>query len=102
MESIDEFVPLGQRDSNTEYKAPDTEKGSFYLQRCCVFKVDAMTKLPGHCSVLQQKQPATSLGIALNKRLIDEPKLQFDIFETLLKLQLNAIAYSSEIASFHR
>ena len=96
---IHEFLSLGQwRLSQTK----KLELVTTILINCHITAFPRKTAvLPSYVLSLDASAK-TSSGVSLNKRLILGPKLQSDLFHTILRLRLHAVAFSADMAKMYR
>ena len=90
---IKQFVKMGHLE-----QAPQTHGLCYYLPHHCVFKDSTTTKL----RVVFDASSKSPNGNSLNDCLLLGPRLQDDVFETLIRFRLHQYALSADVAKMDR
>ena len=79
-------------------EAPQTSGLCYYLPHHCVFKDSTTTKL----RVVFDASSKPPNGNSLNDCLLLGPRLQDDVFDTLIRFRLHQYALSADVAKMYR
>lgn len=92
---ISEYISLG----HMELASPIIDKSTYYLTHHPVFKSDSTTT---KLRVVFDGSATTKSGLSLNNIILRGPKMQPDIFNTLLRFSLDPVTLTADVEKMYR